>query len=240
MPHQHKTKAPKEWIDRSSVLSNWTALEQAPIAAYVDSTNRWTVQVFPVRSTDGTPWQGTLRVGIKYIPSGSVTNDEGGEIVLTWSEIQDLIKDQFWPDRIAMEIFPPKEQVVNVAPMRWLWVLPPGAELPFNLSGAMTRMKSKRKDPRPRSDAMHSEMSGGNPEEIVSSIVVHNMRIVDWCPDKEAKAPPEAVGILLETNKEPILVRMKSPAVVDETIAAMAAHRDSVWPDEKRNPTNLN
>jgi hypothetical protein len=43
------------------------------------------------------------------------------------------IKDAHWPHRLAVEIYPPRHAIVDVAPMRWLWILPAGAALPFNL-----------------------------------------------------------------------------------------------------------
>jgi hypothetical protein len=53
------------------------------------------------------------------------------------------IKDHFWPGCIGLEVFPPREKIVDVADMRWLWVLPKGAVLPFNLQAAsLDRLES--------------------------------------------------------------------------------------------------
>ena len=60
---------------------------------------------------------------------------------ITWDDMQ-AIKDRFWPDRIAIEIYPPRESIVNQADMRWMWVLPKGAILPFNLQAGKDTLES--------------------------------------------------------------------------------------------------
>jgi len=127
-------------ISRNEQLHLWPFDGVAPVEAYVDSTNRLTVQVFPVSSTDGTPWAGTLRVGLKWHKTASDPNS-GVDIERNWSWIQE-IKDRLWPDRIAVEVYPPEDQIVDVAPMRWLFVLPKGAMLPFTLSGETPVLRS--------------------------------------------------------------------------------------------------
>lgn len=117
----------------------------APDAAYVDRESGVCVQVWKnaAKGCDGTPWQGTLRVAIKH--SGGSTPDEvmSREFTkpITWDDMQ-AIKDHFWPERIAVEVFPPNDRIVNVADLRWMWVLPKGAVLPFNLQGGETTLTS--------------------------------------------------------------------------------------------------
>lgn len=127
------TRPPSELIDVSERCLEWPFHDSvAPIEGYVDRSNRWTVMVFPVPSVLGTPWEGMLRVGIRCVPMPTEP-DNPVEILMTWSQIQ-AIKNQLWPDQIAIEVFPPADQLVDVAPMRWLWVFPKGVRLPFSLS----------------------------------------------------------------------------------------------------------
>jgi len=107
-----------------------------PDRAYVDRAGGWVVQVWEdaAPACRGTPWAGVLRVAIKH--TAAKTRDEfhgrQNSLPITWDDIQ-AIKDQFWPGRVAVEVFPPHRDIVNVADMRWIWVLPPGAVLPFSL-----------------------------------------------------------------------------------------------------------
>jgi hypothetical protein len=117
-----------------------------PSRAYVDRPNGWCVQVYDnaTPGCDGTPWEGTLRVSVKHTRAKTPQNaaKRGYDLPITWDDLQ-TIKDHFWPERIAVEVFPPNDSIVDVADMRWLWVLPPGAVLPFNLqSSSIERLVS--------------------------------------------------------------------------------------------------
>lgn len=109
---------------------------QGPTSAYVDRQNGWVIQVWDnaTPGCKGTPWEGTLRVSVKH--SRGRTPEQvtrrGYDLPVTWDDLQ-AIKDHFWRDRIAVEVYPPHDSIVDVADMRWLWVLPQGAVLPFNL-----------------------------------------------------------------------------------------------------------
>ena len=111
---------------------------KAPQHAYVDRSRGVCVQVwqYATPGCNGTPWQGTLRVAVKRTSAQTrkEADDRSLAIPITWDELQ-AIKDFFWPGRIAIEIYPPKIAIVNVADLRWLWILPAGAVLPFNLQG---------------------------------------------------------------------------------------------------------
>jgi len=108
----------------------------APDAAYVDRENGVCVQVWlnGTPGCNGTPWQGTLRVAVKHTKATSVDqmHQRGFAKPIEWDDMQ-AIKDHFWPERIAIEVYPPRDKIVDVADMRWMWVLPIGAMLPFNL-----------------------------------------------------------------------------------------------------------
>jgi len=118
----------------------------APDKAYIDSKRNWCIQVWSnaTPGCDGTPWEGTLRVAVKHTRAKTREQYERREFSLpvTWDDMQ-AIKDRFWPDRIAVEVFPPKSKIVDVANMRWMWVLPKGAVLPFNLqASSIARLES--------------------------------------------------------------------------------------------------
>jgi endonuclease YncB( thermonuclease family) len=117
----------------------------APDEAYVDRENGVVVQVWAnaTPGCDGTPWAGTLRVAVKHTSATTAEGvfDRSTTKPIEWGDLQ-AIKDHFWSDQIAVEIFPPKDKIVDVADMRWLWVLPPGAVLPFNLQASQRRLES--------------------------------------------------------------------------------------------------
>lgn len=53
-----------------------------------------------------------------------------------------------------------------------------------------------------------------------------------WCPDKEAKEPPEQVHLsLFIKNAYPIIVRFKSPDTLGFLIEELSRYRNHVWPD---------
>jgi hypothetical protein len=118
----------------------------APTLVYSDPVNGVVVQVWEGKTPgcDGTPWAGTLRVAIKHTSAKTPEQAMGRGYAkpITWDDLQ-AIKDHFWPERIAVEVFPPKSEIVDVADMRWIWVLPKGAVLPFNLRGdSLHRLES--------------------------------------------------------------------------------------------------
>lgn len=149
MPTQHHSRKPTKPIDPRRLVD--VTDEIVPGAggadeAYVDRKRGVVVQVWHDHTPGciGTPWEGTLQVAVKR--SGATTikefNRRGTTLPITWDDLQ-AIKDHFWPTRIGLEVFPPYDKIVNVADMRWLWVLPQGAVLPFNLQGdAMHALKS--------------------------------------------------------------------------------------------------
>ncbi len=117
-------------------VSGEVNLPGAPQAAYVDRERGVCVQIWlnATPGCKGTPWQGTLRVAVKHTRATSPKQVEqrGFAKPITWDDMQ-AIKDHFWPSRIAVEVYPPRDKIVDVADMRWMWVLPSGAMLPFNL-----------------------------------------------------------------------------------------------------------
>jgi len=139
---------PKRLVDitvESTRLAKQTQFHP-PCNAYVDRERGVCVQVWDdvTPGCVGTPWEGTLRVAIKHTRAKTQkqATGRGYALPITWDDMQ-AIKDHFWPERIGIEIFPPHDSIVDVADMRWMWVLPKGAVLPFNLqSGSFERLES--------------------------------------------------------------------------------------------------
>lgn len=121
--------------DPSSLVSNH---KLAPQFAWVDRANGVCVQAWTNRTPgcNGTPWEGTLSVCVKHSRADNPVDYLKREYTmpLVWDDLQ-AIKDHLWPNRIAVEVYPPKAAIVDDAALRWLWVLPSGAMLPFNLTG---------------------------------------------------------------------------------------------------------
>ena len=55
--------------------------------------------------------------------------DKGGEWQqgISWEDMQRLKREAGYGNHDAVEVFPPDDDVVNVANMRHLWILPRGA-----------------------------------------------------------------------------------------------------------------
>lgn len=66
---------------------------------------------------------------------------------------------------------------------------------------------------------------------------VESMTVGDWCPDQDAKMPPEAVGLTFrvklyrEIPAVDLTIRIKTPQAVDELIQTLLRHKRSVWPN---------
>ncbi len=52
----------------------------------------------------------------------------------TWAERQRIKDEVFGPDRVALEVFPSRDRLIDAANMYHLWVMPPDWHLPFGLS----------------------------------------------------------------------------------------------------------
>jgi len=122
----------------------FTSMVSAPDEAYVDRERGWCVQVYRDKTPacNGTPWEGTLRVAVKHTRATNMDNflKRGYGQPITWDDLQ-AIKDHFWPEQIGIEVYPPHDAIVDVAEMRWLWILPRGAILPFNLQTSSDTLK---------------------------------------------------------------------------------------------------
>lgn len=109
-------------------------------AAYRVGTE-WCIQLFDSRSrlisADGEYYAiGVVRQSGK---SRGEFNTGKTSLPIGWDELM-YIKSFFFPEHTAIELYPRREDVVNDANMRWLWVLPRGlmtsGVFPFNLNGS--------------------------------------------------------------------------------------------------------
>lgn len=55
---------------------------------------------------------------------------------ITWDDLQRLKAEAGYGDREAVEVYPPDADLVDVAAIRHLWVLPEGERMPFSWGGA--------------------------------------------------------------------------------------------------------
>jgi len=85
---------------------------RAPVEVW--RNNRYLAQVFEEAN-------GVLRVSVNrtvMLPTGRW--DDG----LTWDELQTIKREIGFGDRYAVEVYPEDAEIVNVANMRHIWVLP--------------------------------------------------------------------------------------------------------------------
>jgi len=105
---------------RSSVWRAWLSNPSHPETPKgleeVWRSRTYLVQVF---AHPDEPWR---RLSIRRI--------DGREIVERWDELQRIKNDVAGSKSLAVEVFPPVDDLVNVANMRHLFIVPDGAALP--------------------------------------------------------------------------------------------------------------
>lgn len=79
----------------------------------------------------------SVQLSIVLAPIGEVLHlwvtRHDHEMPRSWSDRQEIKNQIAGPERVAVEVFPPKSQLVDQAPMAHLWVYPEGFALPFSL-----------------------------------------------------------------------------------------------------------
>lgn len=58
-------------------------------------------------------------------------HDEGA--MVPWADMQRIKNELLGAERLGIQVYPPESKLVDEANIYHLWVLPPGAELPFTL-----------------------------------------------------------------------------------------------------------
>lgn len=74
-----------------------------------------------------TPWGEVQHVMIRDLPNNPVRD---------WRDLMRIKDELFGADRVAVEVYPRRDDVIDEANMTHLWVLPEGMELPFGLHPA--------------------------------------------------------------------------------------------------------
>ena len=74
------------------------------------------------------------------------------------------------------------------------------------------------------------------PKKMYPSIETKEVEIAAWCPDDEAKLPPEQVHLIvrLQDLDASIVVRFKSPDILGFLIEELARYRREVWPGSEK------
>lgn len=116
-----KPMTPFEWQDATKIPERRPEL--APNERWsptVHVNNRYVVQVSLVATAIGQ----VIHLWIRH---------HAGEMPRSWRELQ-WIKDEIvGPERAAVEVFPPRSELVDSANMAHLWVLPEDFVVPFRL-----------------------------------------------------------------------------------------------------------
>jgi len=82
--------------------------------------NRYSVQI----SDEATDWGLVVHLWIQR---------HDGDMVRSWADMQRIKNELVGPQRVAVEVFPPVNELVDQANIAHLWVMPEGFVLPFSL-----------------------------------------------------------------------------------------------------------
>jgi hypothetical protein len=106
------------WLDRTYMI-NYVG-GKAPHNLYKAVVNDlYSVQFFKHQHTN---WGEILQLMVKR-------NDE--RPIRSWKDMQRIKNDLVGAERVAVEVFPPQSELVDVGNLYWMWVLPEGFQLPF-------------------------------------------------------------------------------------------------------------
>jgi hypothetical protein len=88
---------------------------------------------------------------------------------------------------------------------------------------------------KPRGQVQRSNQ----PKRAYAKIGEPQFEIAAWCPDDEAKAPPEQVHFIVHwpfqlRDLPPLTIRFKSPDTLGFFIEELIKYRRTVWPDSKK------
>lgn len=124
----------------------------------INLNDRWIEKPSPKSMRKGSGWFGQMNRSYTYNGEyAAITreiNTEWGRVIhcafrnkngseISWKEKQWLKDSLFGEDRVAIEVFPQKDRLVDVANMYHIWVFEKGFELPF---GIHDKDKSERKE----------------------------------------------------------------------------------------------
>ncbi len=124
----------------------------------INLNDRWIEKPSPKSMRKGSGWFGQMNRSYTYNREyAAITreiNTEWGKVIhcafrnkdgteITWKEKQWLKDSLFGEDKVAIEVFPQKDRLVDAANMYHIWVFEKGFELPF---GIHDKDKSERKE----------------------------------------------------------------------------------------------
>lgn len=109
------------WERRDTTPEQMQRFRRGPMwRPYALLNNRYSIQL----SDEATDWGLVLHLWVRR---------HDGEMVRSWSDLQRIKNEIAGPSRVALEVFPPADELVDEANMAHLWVLPEGFDLPFGL-----------------------------------------------------------------------------------------------------------
>lgn len=124
----------------------------------IDTKNKWIEKPSPKALKQGSGWFAQMNkcytYNGKYAAMTREIKTEWGKVIhccfrnldgtdMKWAEKQWLKDSLFGEDRLAIEVYPQKDRLVDAANMYHLWVFEEGFELPF---GIHDKDKSERKE----------------------------------------------------------------------------------------------
>lgn len=124
----------------------------------INLKDRWIEKPSPKSMRRGSGWFGQMNRSYTYNGEyAAITREidtEWGRVIhcafrnkngteISWKEKQWLKDSLFGEDRVAIEIFPQKDRLVDAANMYHIWIFEKGFELPF---GIHDKDKSERKE----------------------------------------------------------------------------------------------
>jgi len=62
---------------------------------------------------------------------------------------------------------------------------------------------------------------------------VKSFTVGSWCASADGTGPATAVAVSIETSIGDIVLRLKSPAAVDDMIQMLLRHKRDVWPEAR-------
>ena len=79
------------------------------------------IQVYQI---PGKAFPDYARVSVQRSEDAAFRQDKGKHPPISWDALQEIKNQIGFGDRLALEVYPPDSELVNVAPMRHLWISP--------------------------------------------------------------------------------------------------------------------
>lgn len=106
-----------EWEDRSHMVDLFPGLHK-PFKAVLNRV--YSAQFF----TTHTAWGDVIRMSVRRHDASPIRR---------WSDLQRIKAENGYGDRTGVEVYPADSELVDVANMYHIWILPAGFNLPFTL-----------------------------------------------------------------------------------------------------------